>query len=63
MHLAVKQLRGQLVQAQARIRTLEAQLRETNKPSTDAPAKQLKSSQVVSETDGAGIIEFNGMVH
>lgn len=50
MHLAVKQLREQLVQAQARIRTLEAQLRETNKPATDAPAKQLKSPQVVSET-------------
>lgn len=50
MHLAVKQLREQLVQAQARIRALEAQLKETNKPATDAPAKQLKSPQVVSET-------------
>uniref|UniRef100_A0A9J7YM94 Si:ch73-95l15.5 n=1 Tax=Cyprinus carpio carpio TaxID=630221 RepID=A0A9J7YM94_CYPCA len=43
---AVKQLREQLVQAQARIRTLETQLRDTNKPTTDAPPKQLKSPQV-----------------
>ncbi|XP_056329621.1 uncharacterized protein si:ch73-95l15.5 [Danio aesculapii] len=46
VHNAVKQLREQLVQAQARIRTLEAQLRDANKPPTDAPAKQLKSPPV-----------------
>ncbi|XP_052431798.1 repetitive organellar protein [Carassius gibelio] len=57
MHHAVKQLREQLVQAQARIRTLEAQLRDTNKPTTDAPAKQLKSPQVTSLKNKNDLIE------
>uniref|UniRef100_A0A8C1WWD2 Si:ch73-95l15.5 n=1 Tax=Cyprinus carpio TaxID=7962 RepID=A0A8C1WWD2_CYPCA len=54
---AVKQLREQLVQAQARIRTLEAQLRDTNKPTTDAPPKQLKSPQVTSLKNKNELIE------
>ncbi|XP_043114748.1 uncharacterized protein si:ch73-95l15.5 [Puntigrus tetrazona] len=57
VHHAVKQLREQLVQAQARIRTLEAQLRDTSKPTTDAPAKQLKSSQVTSLKNKNDLIE------
>ncbi|KAG1952226.1 myomegalin [Pimephales promelas] len=57
VHLAVKQLREQLVQAQVRIRTLEAQLRETNKPATGAPAKQLKSPQVTSLKNKNDLIE------
>ncbi|XP_018980098.2 uncharacterized protein PFB0145c-like [Cyprinus carpio] len=54
---AVKQLREQLVQAQARIRTLEAQLRDTNKPTSDAPPKQLKSPQVTSLKNKNELIE------
>ncbi|KTG41072.1 hypothetical protein cypCar_00010077 [Cyprinus carpio] len=54
---AVKQLREQLVQAQARIRTLETQLRDTNKPTTDAPPKQLKSPQVTSLKNKNELIE------
>ncbi|XP_052472843.1 myosin-2 heavy chain [Carassius gibelio] len=57
VHLAVKQLREQLVQAHARIRTLEAQLRDSNKPTTDAPAKQLKSPQVTSLKNKNDLIE------
>ncbi|KAK9962443.1 hypothetical protein ABG768_007809 [Culter alburnus] len=57
VHLAVKQLREQLVQAQARIRTLEAQLRGTDKPPTDAPAKQFKSLQVASLKNKNDLIE------
>ncbi|XP_059370032.1 uncharacterized protein LOC132107812 [Carassius carassius] len=57
MHHAVKQLREQLVQAQARIRTLEAQLRDTNKPTIDAPAKQLKFPQVTSLKNKNDLIE------
>ncbi|XP_051962558.1 uncharacterized protein si:ch73-95l15.5 [Xyrauchen texanus] len=43
VHPAVKQLREQLVQAQAFIRTLEAQLRDVNKPATNAAVNQSKS--------------------
>ncbi|XP_059390137.1 golgin subfamily A member 4-like [Carassius carassius] len=57
VHLAVKQLREQLVQAEAHIRTLEAQLRDRNKPTTDAPAKQLKSPQVTSLKNKNYLIE------
>ncbi|RXN18733.1 kinesin KIF15 [Labeo rohita] len=57
VHLAVKQLREQLVQAQARIRTLEAQLRDGNKSTADAPAKQLKSPQVSSLKNKNDLIE------
>ncbi|XP_056126765.1 uncharacterized protein si:ch73-95l15.5 [Rhinichthys klamathensis goyatoka] len=57
VHLAVKQLREQLVQAQVRIRTLEAQLRESNKPATGAPAKQSKSPQVTSLKNKNDLIE------
>ncbi len=58
MHHAVKQLREQLVQAQAHIRTLEAKLKDTNKPTTDAPAQKIKSPQVVRR---GWKIKFNGM--
>lgn len=57
VHHAVKQLREQLVQAQARIRTLEAKLKDTNKPTTDAPAQQLKSPQVTSLKNKNDLIE------
>lgn len=40
VHLAVKQLREQLVQAQSRIRTLEAQLGNADKPVPNAPVNQ-----------------------
>lgn len=43
VHLAVKQLREQLVQAQSRIRTLEAQLRNAEKPVTSAPVDHPKT--------------------
>ncbi|XP_056612229.1 uncharacterized protein si:ch73-95l15.5 isoform X1 [Triplophysa dalaica] len=43
VHLAVKQLREQLVQAQSRIRTLEAQLRNAEKPVTSAPVGHPKT--------------------
>ncbi|XP_057206669.1 myosin-11 isoform X2 [Triplophysa rosa] len=43
VHLAVKQLREQLVQALSRIRTLEAQLRNADKPVPSAPVDQPKT--------------------
>lgn len=43
VHLAVKQLREQLVQAQSRIRTLEAQLGNADKPVTSVPVNQPKT--------------------
>lgn len=43
VHLAVKQLREQLVQAQSRIRTLEVQLGNADKPVPSAPVSQPKT--------------------
>ncbi|XP_051535689.1 uncharacterized protein LOC127430171 [Myxocyprinus asiaticus] len=50
VHPAVNLLREQLVQAQTRIRTLEAQLRDANKQATSAVVNQSKSSP--QETSG-----------
>ncbi|TRY96752.1 hypothetical protein DNTS_009614 [Danionella cerebrum] len=57
VHLAVKQLREQLVQAQAHIRTLEAQLKDANKSETDISAKHLKSPQPISVKNQNDIIQ------